>query len=260
MVSERFEILNEKEKSLHGVVETNHPRKKQPIVIVMNGFLDTCDSGAKNAITKHLLETGHVVVRFDYTYGFGEGEGDISMFTLTRQVEDTERVIDHVTRRGYADPDRVFLFSHCFGGMAAILLAAFDERIKGLIAISTPYWFEDTSVTRLDDKDLSRMKLKRYFHLHSESLGREIRVDYTFFEDGLKKDMARAVRNLRQPLLLIHGTNDPSIPVENAQEIYDRAPGEKQLELIEGMGHDVDTRNAKKLFPFVDAFLKKHAK
>ncbi len=260
MVSERFEVLNEKEQSLVGVIETDHPRKQQPVAIILNGFLDTMETGQKKLLSKMLRADGFVTVRFDYTYGFGNGTGDVSFFTLTNQVQDVERVIDHATRRGYVDPSKVVLLGHCFGGMGAILLAAFDERVSAVVSISTPYWFEDTKVTRMPDRDLSRMRLKRYFHLHSKRLGKEVRVDYTFFEDGMKKDMARAVRNLEQPLLLIHGENDASIPLANAEEIYNRVPGKKYLEVVDGMEHDPDDPQVKKMYPLIKDFLKKHIK
>ena len=37
---ERFEIINDREEKLAGVIETEHPKKKQPVVIFLNGFLD----------------------------------------------------------------------------------------------------------------------------------------------------------------------------------------------------------------------------
>jgi len=260
MVSERFEMLNEKEQSLAGVIETAHPRKKQPAIIFLNGFLDTMDSPAKLPLAEAFQKAGYVTVRFDYTYGFGEGSGDRSFFTLSNQVQDITQVVDHVTRRGYVDPDKVVLIGHCFGSMAAILFAAFDDRVKALITISTPFWFSDTRVTRMDEHDLSRIRLKRYFHLYSSKIEKEVRIDYTFFEDGLKKDMARAVRNLQQPILLVHGEHDESIPVENSEEIASRVPGEKQLEIVPGLGHNPEWKDLKKLLPLFLGFLKKRLK
>ncbi len=260
MPAERFEIMNEKEQLLRGVIETEHPRKRQPVVLFLNGFLDTMETAVKLRTAEAFRKAGYVTVRFDYTYGFGEGSGDASGFTLSHQVKDIERVVDHATRRGYVDPARIALIGHCFGSMAAILFAAFDERVKALILLSTPYWFEDTGVTRMGDRELARIRLKRYFHLHSERLGKEVRIDYTFFEDGQKKDMARAVRNLRQPALLVHGSQDESIPPENSEEILRRLPGEKELRLVEGMGHHLGEADLDELQPDFLAFLKKHLK
>jgi len=256
MVTERFELLNEKEQPIKGVIETEHPRKRQPVIIFLNGFLDAMDSARKKKVANDLMKEGYVTVRFDYAYG--SGSGDISNFTLTNQIADATAVIDHVMRRGYVDSERIVIIGHCFGGMAAILMSAFDPRVKAVVAISTPYWFEDTRVTRLEEREMARIRLKCYFHLFSENLGKEIRINYSFFEDGMKKDMARAVRDLRQPLLLIHGRQDESIPVANAQEIYDRAPGKKELLIVETMAHQPTTKDVKAFYPRLVAFLKEH--
>lgn len=258
MVSETFEILNEKEHTLHGVIETLHPRKKQPAIIFLNGFLDTKEERVKKEIANELMKAGFVTARFDYTYGFGAGSGDQAKYTLSNAVEDTERVLDHVSRRGYVNPEKILLIGHCFGGMAAILMAAFDERVKGVIAISTPYSFEETRVTRIESREMSRIRLKRYFHLYLDDKEKEVRFDYSFFEDGNKKDMARAVRNLRQPTLLIHGSNDESIPLEDVQEIADRAPGLKAFNIIEGMSHHPGKKDVKTLVDLTENFLNEY--
>jgi pimeloyl-ACP methyl ester carboxylesterase len=257
---EKFEILNEKEERLSGVIETDHPKKKQPVVIFLNGFLDTAETPAKRKVAALLRKDGFVTVLFDYTYGFGQGSGNIANFTLTNQVADTEKVVDYVRRRGYIDQNRIILLGHCFGGMAAILYSAFDAHSAAVIAISTPYDFEDTRVTRMDERERSRIKLKRYFHLFSDNLNQEVRIDYAFLEDGSRKDMARAVRNLKKPTLIVHGRRDASIPTNNAQEIFDRLPGPKELQIIEGMEHTIAERDLKELYPAMRAFLKKHLK
>jgi pimeloyl-ACP methyl ester carboxylesterase len=260
MSEERFEILNEKDEALVGLIETDHPRKRQPAAIFLNGFLDTMDSTRKRQLAALLRKDGLVTVRFDYTYGFGQGTGNVAMFTITSQVKDAERVIDYAMRRGYVDPDQVVLIGHCYGGMAAILLAAFDSRVKGLVTLSAPYHFQETKLTRMDEHELSRVRLKRYFHIYSDNLKKEVRVDYSFFEDGMKKDMARATRNLHQPILVIHGSEDESIPLSNAREIYERVAGKKELIVIPEMGHHPSEKDIKLIYPPVRAFLKRHLK
>lgn len=260
MASEHFQVLNEKEELLDGVIETANTRKRQPLVVIMNGFLDTKDTVFKRKLSALFQAEGYVVVRFDYTHGFGSGSGDPSRFTLSGAVRDTEQVIEYASRRGYVDDAKVAVIGHSFGAMAAILLSAFDPRVKAVIAISSPYNFLETRVTRMPEREMARVKLKRYFHLHSETLGEEVRIDFTFFEDGLKKDMARAVRNLRQPTLIIHGRKDESIPLAEAEEIHMRIPGPKELQIIETMGHNVDTKDMKVVFPLMRDFLKRGLK
>lgn len=257
MPSEKFEIQNEKELVLRGVIESDNPRKKQPAVIFLNGFLDTMDTPWKQQLAADLRKEGYVTVGFDYAWGFGTGAGQASKFTLTNQVKDAERVIDHVTRRAYVKEGKIVVVGHCFGGMGCILLGAFDERVAAVVSMSSPYDFSDTRATRFDERDMTRIRLKRYFHLCGDD-DEEVRIDYSFFEDGLKKDMARATRNLTQPILITHGRKDPSIPVSNAQEIYNRVAGKKQLEILSGMEHHPTDSDMKVLLPMIKDFLKKN--
>ena len=47
-----------------------------------------------------------------------------------------------------------------------------------------------------------------------------------------------ALSELQIPTVVIHGTDDPLVPVENGRKMADVVPG-AELALIEGMGHDL---------------------
>ncbi|TFG38585.1 MAG: alpha/beta fold hydrolase, partial [Syntrophobacterales bacterium] len=47
-----------------------------------------------------------------------------------------------------------------------------------------------------------------------------------------------ALARVTAPTLVIHGTDDPLVPVEGGKDTADAIPG-AQLLLIEGMGHDL---------------------
>ncbi len=258
MPLEHFEIQNEKEFLLKGVIETKHPRKRQPVIIFVNGFLDTMEGRGKTQLAKKFQDDGFVVVRFDYTHGFGSGTGDPAKFTLSRSVADLERVIEYVMRRGYVDPEKIILFGYCFGGMAAIMLAAFDKRVRAVVTLSSPYEFTDTSITRKTEHEMSRIRLKRYYHISTPFYEQEQRIDYSFFEDGERRDMPRAVRNLDQPLLVVHGADDEKIPLENAHELSRRSPGVTELEVFKGHQHILTGRQIAEVHKRVLAFLREH--
>jgi pimeloyl-ACP methyl ester carboxylesterase len=54
----------------------------------------------------------------------------------------------------------------------------------------------------------------------------------------LQKDRRLALASLKVPTLVIHGTDDPLMPVEAGKDTAKAIPG-AQLMLIEGMGHDL---------------------
>jgi len=49
---------------------------------------------------------------------------------------------------------------------------------------------------------------------------------------------AELLRTIRVPTLVIHGVDDPLIPIEAGMDTAKRIPG-AELRLIPGMGHDV---------------------
>jgi pimeloyl-ACP methyl ester carboxylesterase len=71
--------------------------------------------------------------------------------------------------------------------------------------------------------------------------------DRSFYPQGLarqlvailaQKDRRHALASVKAPTLVIHGTDDPLVPVEGGKDTAKAIPG-SQLMLIEGMGHDL---------------------
>lgn len=54
----------------------------------------------------------------------------------------------------------------------------------------------------------------------------------------LQDDRRKALASLRLPALVIHGTDDPVVPVEGGKDTAEAIPG-AELMLIQGMGHDL---------------------
>lgn len=69
------------------------------------------------------------------------------------------------------------------------------------------------------------------------------------------------MQNISKPVLIIHGTNDNIIPVEEAQVIYDSIPEDvyKMKVLIEGAGHnDISSFNPEKYFNALKNFIERY--
>jgi pimeloyl-ACP methyl ester carboxylesterase len=57
---------------------------------------------------------------------------------------------------------------------------------------------------------------------------------------GMSPDRREALRKVKIPTLVIHGTDDPILPLPHGQATADAIPGARLL-VIEGMGHDFPT-------------------
>jgi pimeloyl-ACP methyl ester carboxylesterase len=67
-----------------------------------------------------------------------------------------------------------------------------------------------------------------------------------------------ALRAVRAPTLVIHGTADPLVPVEAGIDTAKSIPGAELL-LIEGMGHDLPAGAWPRVIDAIDAHAKKAA-
>jgi fermentation-respiration switch protein FrsA (DUF1100 family) len=81
-----------------------------------------------------LTGAGFAVLTLDYR-GFGESEGDATIFDPMGQVADIRAGLDYLESRSEIDPARLGLFgSGGTGGGNAILAAALDERVAAVVS------------------------------------------------------------------------------------------------------------------------------
>jgi fermentation-respiration switch protein FrsA (DUF1100 family) len=65
----------------------------------------------------------------------------------------------------------------------------------------------------------------------------EIRLPPLAFLVEEDLNSARIIRQLRSPLLVIHGTEDRTVPFRQGQDLFALAPSPKRFYRIEGGGH-----------------------
>ncbi len=237
MHEEGFLIENEDEQNIKGKIVYPALKGKYPAVILVNGLLDTMSSDVKNEMTEEFTDRGFAVVKFDFTNGFGASQGNPHDATINHRVNDLDEVYEFVKRRKNIMTNKVSLFGHCFGSMTNLIFCSNNDRVPASVVSSTPSSFKDTRITRKKNEELMKLKLKRYTHVKYH--GEPVRLNYDFFEQGMSIDMPRIIRNHSTSLLVIHGKKDESVPLENAEYLKERAPGLKEMYVIDEMGHDI---------------------
>ena len=159
-----------------------------------------------------LHNMGYNLLMVDYR-GYGKSSGGEP--SESKVYEDAESTWDYLIRQRAVDPRHAFIYGHSLGGAIAINLAVHHPEAGGVIA-------ESTFTSMVD------MAEREYFYMPADLL-----VNQRF--DTLSK-----IRNLKIPLLLIHGTWDRLVPYQMSQRLFERAPQFKTLKLIEGGGHNND--------------------
>jgi fermentation-respiration switch protein FrsA (DUF1100 family) len=194
------------------------------VIIGLTGY-----RGAKSeliGIGSALWRAGFNVLLFDY-HGHGAGRG--APVTLAyRELHDVYAALNYVLRR--VPSARVGMIGFSMGAALAILAAATRPEIQAVVADS-PF---------ATHADVVSHSITRATHLP----GRPFLAATDYFLARRAGYRSRDVAPLRvvgqiapRPLLLIHGTEDRTIPVGHTQRLYAAAGGPKQLWLAEGADH-----------------------
>ncbi|WP_018659311.1 alpha/beta hydrolase [Allofustis seminis] len=126
---------------------------------------------------------------------------------------------------------KIFLHGTSMGGGSVLLAGTLDlpSNVKGIIddcGYSSAY-------------EMFQLELKKRFNLPSfpvldmANIMAQIRANYNLKDT----DVLKNIDKIKSPVLIIHGDKDNYVPVEMAQRLYDKLPGEKDLLIVEEADH-----------------------
>jgi len=212
-----------------------------------HGFLGFKDWSFFPWLADFFAEQGFPVVRFNFS-GSGMGPRTDGPFeeleafqadTITRQLEDLRSVIQAVTQ-GRLEPDlsaqkKVFLWGHSRGGGVCLLAALGQPQVLGAAT-----WATIGRVNRyLYDMKQSWRK-QGFTVFESSRTGQVLKVSTAFLEDAEKwgkgGDIPTYLHNLSIPVLLLHGSEDTSVSVEESESLA-AVYRQSQLAVLAGANH-----------------------
>jgi pimeloyl-ACP methyl ester carboxylesterase len=181
-----------------------------PALIYFHGNYGNVGSNAEHAA--RLARTCCNVLLFDYR-GYGRSSGPFP--NESRIYADSEAVWRYLVEQKHIRPANILFYGHSLGGGAAVEMAKRHSDAAGLIL--------DSTFTSVADRALM------------EPLYRWFPIRFLVHE---RFDSIHKLPSIHLPLLIIAGTADTTIPPSMSRELYAKAPGPKQLLLIDGGGHD----------------------
>jgi dipeptidyl aminopeptidase/acylaminoacyl peptidase len=211
---EPFSFVTRDGLTVHGYV-TFPPgggRSGLPAVLDVHGGPTVRDVWGWNPEAQWLANRGYLCIQVNYRGSTGYGKAFVNAGDREwggKMHDDLIDAVRHVVEQGWADPDRIAIFGGSYGGYAALVGAAFTpdvfrcavdivgpSNLQTLLETIPPYW--------------APMKADLYKRVGNPETDKE----FLWSRSPLSR-----VRDIRIPLLIAQGANDPRVKQAESEQI-----------------------------------------
>lgn len=226
------------------------------VVVIVHGFKGYKDYGMFPRIAQTAAAAGFIAHRFNFSHSGMTNNIDTfertDLFerdTWNKQVFDCRAVIEAITDDRLAGGKLPYvIFGHSRGGASVLLTAgryANDSTFTqpaGVVTAAAP-----CQCLNLPPEAVKQLLEDGFIVSPSSRTGQDLRVGKIALteqqEDPKAHDLLELVSNITCPLLVIHGEDDPTVPVESAEQIVNAAHDDAKILRIAGGDHVFNTPN-----------------
>lgn len=197
-------------------------RDSHDIVVIGHGVTGNKDRPFVVALAEGLAKGGISALRISFA-GNGASGGRFTECTISKEVEDLGAVFD-------ALPDRNICYvGHSMGGAVGVLRAASDSRIQALVSLAGM-----VHTKAFAEREFGMVKPGEGFMWDDPNCP----LSQAYMDDMVRvNSVADRALIIRVPWLLVHGTADDVVPIQDSQDIFARANMPKEFFEIPGASH-----------------------
>jgi putative redox protein len=211
----------------------------RPVLVVCHGFCGSAEGGSSLDLALTLHDRDISLLRFRFT----------PQRCLSQQVAEIGSVIEYCRTNLTQD---IALLGRSMGAAAALAFASIDRRVSGLCLMASPADLPSTFRGILGD-DYTRLEQGQSVTAFHED--EPVHLTPDFIRDFAHYDLPAAIREIAgTPLMIIHGMEDATVPVEQGRQLFFAAGEPKRLLLLPDHGHSF-TGCAERFVPAVADWL-----
>ncbi|TXG37301.1 alpha/beta hydrolase family protein [Seonamhaeicola maritimus] len=226
-----------------------------PIIIFCHGYKGFKDWGAWNLMAEAFAKAGFCFIKFNFSHNGGTMEQPIDFPDLeafgnnnyTKELDDLQSVInwsfENETIKSSGNLNDISLMGHSRGGGIVLLKAHNESRVKKVISLAGVSDFLSRSVTSEGIEDWEKTGVKYVLNGRTKQ---KMPHYYQFYLDTNKNrtplNIKKAVSNLKIPHLIIHGDNDTSILINEAENLHKWNP-DSSLVIIKNANHVFESKH-----------------
>lgn len=208
-----------------------------------------------------LVDAGYLVIRYDRR-GVGQSGGRPESAELEDYAEDVRGVVRYLRSRDDVDDDRIAVVGHGEGAWVAMLAGKREKRIRALVLMAgasvtgSELLLEEQqnvlSNMELSDEEREQKMAQQLTMQHAVLTGVDWdkvpepvrkRSDTPSFRSVLEYDPAEVMKDVQQPILVVHGDLDKEVLPHHADELVamararDKGRGAAALTKLPGLNH-----------------------
>ncbi|MCF6306614.1 MAG: alpha/beta hydrolase [Flavobacteriaceae bacterium] len=233
--------------------ETNSPK---PVVIFCHGYKGYKDWGAWNLVAEKFASDGFLFLKFNFSHNGGTVDDpidfpDLEAFSennFSKELDDLEDIINRVSSSGFfkseIDSSNITLIAHSRGGGIILIKASENLKVKNVITwagvsdykerflINSEHFkdWEKTGITYVENSR-TKQQMPHKFQFYK---------DFEFNEERFT--IKRAIKNIKSPILIVQGSNDPTVLEAEGRQLHKWNPNSKLL-LIKNGDHSFGTKH-----------------
>ena len=214
---------------VHAKLDLPETKEKCPLMILFHGLTGHMEEDHIIAAMKTAVSAGYAVLRADL-YGHGKSEGSFRDHTLFKWMSQGLAVIDYAKKLDFVTD--IILCGHSQGGLLTILLAGMKaEDIKAIIPMSPAIVITDGARKgKLLGIAFDPDNIPDTLEFKGNPL------DGNYFRTAQMIHEEDAIRRFNKPVLLVHGADDPTVPVQYSVDAAEKY-ADARLTVIEDDDH-----------------------
>ncbi len=201
-------------------------RADAPTLVWLGGYRSDMSGTKALEMDAQAAEQGAAALRLDYS-GHGQSGGDFNDGTISRWLEESIAVIDHVA------PGRVILVGSSMGGWIALRMVqelvkrGKGPKIDGLVLIApAPDFTHDLIEPALSDKERQSLAERGYFEEMSEYSPEPNIFTRALMEDGRDNRVLTGIIETGCPVYILQGMKDADVPYSHALKLVEFLPAD----------------------------------
>lgn len=215
----------------------------RPAIVGVHGFKGFKDWGFWPVFAERAARAGFTAVTFNLSGSGVDAAGQptlgerFSRDTYSRQLDDIRTVLDALCggALGVAEPSALGLVGHSRGGGMAIIAAETDPRVRALVT-----WAAIADADRWGSATRKAWRARGHLDVENSRTGQVLPLGVDILDDldtnSARLDIRAAASRLSIPWFIVHGEEDESVPVANAERLAQANPGATRL-IMPGAGH-----------------------